>query len=381
MKLVIHDLPAEVWAKYAAEYAGWDVAPALECTRPCVGCFTCWVKTPGRCVQRDGFEDMPARLHRAEEVVFFSRLRYGCVSGSVKNVLDRSIGYVLPYFEIANGEMHHRRRYDEVKTVSFRFYSDSDTPAERSQAAEYAEAMSRNLRGRVKEVTFEKLEVPTEDSPAPEPAAAEKTVLLNCSSRGKQANSAMFLGWLAEQLKTPYERLDLAQHLRDPDTLIAKLLTAETIVLGAGLYVDGPPAQMLRLLERLEAVGGMAGKRICAVTNMGLYESRQLRNLLHTLRLWCRRIGAVYSGGLAIGAGEMYDRIERIPRELGPARNIMLGVQKLAAAIDAGEAVEDIYADPFAFPRAAYVTAANLSWPAAGAKHGLDKGGLLAKPE
>ena len=381
MKLLIHDLPAGAWERFAPEYEGWEIVSALEITRPCVACFGCWTKTPGRCVQPDAFSDMPARLHRAEEIVFLSRLRYGCISGAVKNVLDRCIGYVLPFFEIAHGEMHHRRRYDEVKTVSFRFYSDRSAPAERAQAEEYAQAMSRNLRGRVKAVTFEQLDVPISYPPAPEPAAAEKTVILNCSIRGKQANSAMFLSWLEEELKTPYERLELSQHLRDLNALTAKLLTAETIVLGAGLYVDGPPSQLLRLLERLEAMGGMAGKRIYAVTNMGLYESRQLRNLLHTLRLWCRRTGAVYSGGLAIGAGEMYDRIESIPREFGPARNIMLGAKKLAGAIDAGEAVEDIYADPFAFPRAAYVTAANLSWPAAGAKNGLDKAGLYTKPE
>ena len=381
MKLLIHDLPAGVWERFAPEYAGWEVVSALEITRPCVACFGCWTKTPGRCVQPDAFSDMPARLHRAEEIVFFSRLRYGCISGAVKNVLDRCIGYVLPYFEIAQGEMHHQRRYDEVKTVSFRFYSDSAAPAERAQAAEYAEAMSRNLRGRVKAVTFERLDVPIAYPPAPKAAPAEKTVILNCSIRGKQANSAMFLGWLEEELQTPYERLELAQHLRDLESLTAKLLSAETIVLGAGLYVDGPPSQMLRLLERLEATGAMAGKRIYAVTNMGLYESRQLRNLLHALRLWCRRTGAVYAGALAIGAGEMYDRIERLPKAFGPARNILLGARRLAHAIDAGEPVEDVYADPFAFPRMAYVTAANLSWPGAGRKNGLDKADLYAKPE
>ena len=372
MKLLIHDLPAEAFSNFAPEYEGWEIIAARGDIRPCVGCFGCWVKTPGRCVVKDGYEDSPVKLHQAEEIVFLSRLRYGCLSGAAKNVIDRCIGYVLPFFEIAHGEMHHQRRYDEEKPVSFRFYGPS-TPAERAQAEEYAAAVCRNMRSRVKAVTFEDYDFEREAPAQPKAEPAARTVLLNCSSRGKQANSAMFLEKLAAKLKTPCETLELAQHLRAPEALIPKLLGAEQIVIGAGLYVDGPPSQLLRLLEALEAVGGMEGKRIYAVTNMGLYESRQLRNLFNTLRLWCKRTGAVYSGGLAIGAGEMYDRIGSIPFETGPGRNIDLGAEKLAKAIDAGTACEDIYANPFAFPRIAYVTAANLGWPGGGKKNGLSK--------
>lgn len=378
MKLLIHDLPEKEFARFAPDYRGWEIIAARGDIRPCVGCFGCWVKTPGRCVVQDGYEDTPVKLHQAEEIVFLSRLRYGCLSGAAKNVIDRCIGYVLPFFEIAHGEMHHQRRYEEEKPVSFRFYGPS-TPAERAQAEEYAAAVCRNMRSRVKAVTFEdfKLETTIAASPKSEPAA--RTILLNCSSRGKNANSAMFLEKLAGNLKSPFETLELARSLRAPEQLIPKLLGAEQIVFGAGLYVDGPPSQLLRLLEAMEAVGGMEGERIYAVTNMGLYESRQLRNLFNTLRLWCARTGAIYSGGLAIGAGEMYDRIGSIPFETGPGRNIAMGAKMLASAIDAGTAAEDIYANPFAFPRIAYVTAANLGWPGGGKNNGLSKADLYRK--
>ena len=290
MKLLIHDLPEAAFSNFAPEYEGWEIIAARGDIRPCVGCFGCWVKTPGRCVVKDGYEDSPVKLHQAEEIVFLSRLRYGCLSGAAKNVIDRCIGYVLPFFEIANGEMHHQRRYEEEKPVSFRFYGPS-TPAERAQAEEYAAAVSRNMRSRVKAVTFEDFKLETQKLSPVDPEKAARTVLLNCSSRGKKANSAMFLEKLAADLKTPFETLELAQHLRAPEALIPKLLGAEQIVLGAGLYVDGPPSQLLRLLEALEAAGGMAGKRIYAVTNMGLYESRQLRNLFNTLSFISDAIG------------------------------------------------------------------------------------------
>ena len=34
----------------------------------CRGCFACWNKTPGTCVLQDGFENMGALIHRAEEI-------------------------------------------------------------------------------------------------------------------------------------------------------------------------------------------------------------------------------------------------------------------------------------------------------------------------
>ena len=50
MKLLIHDLPEAAFANFASEYEGWEIIAARGDIRPCVGCFGCWVKTPGRCV-------------------------------------------------------------------------------------------------------------------------------------------------------------------------------------------------------------------------------------------------------------------------------------------------------------------------------------------
>ena len=49
---------------------------------------------------RDGYERMGALIHKAEEVVVISEYTYGGLSPFVKNVFDRSISFVLPFFEI-----------------------------------------------------------------------------------------------------------------------------------------------------------------------------------------------------------------------------------------------------------------------------------------
>ena len=54
MKLLIHDYTPEEFAPLAAQYEGWDVISDDGTIRPCIGCFGCWVKTPGQCVIHDG---------------------------------------------------------------------------------------------------------------------------------------------------------------------------------------------------------------------------------------------------------------------------------------------------------------------------------------
>ena len=154
MNLLIHDLNEEEWAKVRENYAGWDVVKDNGAMHPCIGCFGCWNKDPGRCVVRDGYEDMGARIHRADEVVVISRCTYGGFSGSVKNVFDRSLGYVLPQFEIVGGESHHKRRYDEDKPFTFIFYGHELTDEEKDSARRYVTAVCANIRGHVKDVVF-----------------------------------------------------------------------------------------------------------------------------------------------------------------------------------------------------------------------------------
>lgn len=370
MKLLIHDMGEAEFAAVAKDYEGWTVISDNGTIRPCVGCFGCWTMQPGQCVMRDGYERMGCLIHEADEVAVITRYTYGGFSPFVKNVFDRSIGVVLPFFEVVDGEMHHQRRYPETKPVTFHFRGERLTEAEQRKAWRYVTAVCRNLRGRVKDVTF--TECPAEAhrlSPITQ-VPGGKAVLLNCSLRGKQANTERFLDSLSARLRQTPERLELTAYLRDPDTLTEKLAKAERIVLGTPLYVDGLPAQTLRVMRALSARSYDNGKRIYVVSNMGLYESIQLRNLMGMVQSWCDESGYVYGGGVAIGAGAMFGTVS--PEQL-PGRHITEALRTLAGAIDTGECAGDLSAEPFAFPRAAYILAANSSWPRHAREHGLTK--------
>jgi multimeric flavodoxin WrbA len=75
---------------------------------PCVCCFGCWVKTPGRCVINDGYQDIGALISKCDRLVVINRCFYGSYSPLVHNVLDRSLSYMLPYFETKGGKTRPR---------------------------------------------------------------------------------------------------------------------------------------------------------------------------------------------------------------------------------------------------------------------------------
>ena len=56
--------------------------------RHCVGCFGCWIKTPGKCVLKDGYDNLGELLSKSEKLTIISRCFYGCYSPFVENVLD-----------------------------------------------------------------------------------------------------------------------------------------------------------------------------------------------------------------------------------------------------------------------------------------------------
>ena len=91
--------------------------------RPCICCFDCWIKTPGQCVIKDGYENMGDLWSRCNRLIIISQCYYGGYSPFVKNVLDRSVcSYQLPYFTKIKGEMRHPKRYKNNIELSIHFY-------------------------------------------------------------------------------------------------------------------------------------------------------------------------------------------------------------------------------------------------------------------
>lgn len=120
----------------------------LSCdeVKPCLGCFGCWVRTPGLCVNtNDCANDISRRLMQADAVVILSKLTYGGFSPDIKAFLDRSIPNILPFFEVYHGQMHHKMRYERFPYWIAIGYGDS-TEDERETFRELVERNALNLR-------------------------------------------------------------------------------------------------------------------------------------------------------------------------------------------------------------------------------------------
>ena len=383
MKLLIHDLNNEEWNKISSKYNGWEVISDNGSIHPCVGCFGCWIKTPGKCVIRDGYERMGTLFHKAEEVIIISKYAYGGFSPFIKNVFDRSIGWVLPYFEIIKGEMHHKSRYPEDKLISFIFRGSHMTNEDKALAKSYVEAVCTNLHGKIKSITFEEsLDEKADIKDSQNAVLEEKAILLNCSLRADKSNTKRILNALSRNIYIEKELINISNYMNRIDELLSILKEADRIILGIPLYVDGIPSHVLRIMEKIEKMNNMGNKKIYVVTNMGFYESAQEENLIHMTRKWTECCGFTYGGGLGIGAGEMVGKmIDSSIAEKGPSRNAALALNNLGVAISESRCIEDMYINPYMFPRALYIMAANSSWPRDAKENGLKKRDLLIQPD
>ena len=93
-------------------------------------------------------------MGRCTELILVSRCCYGSVSPFVKTVQDRAISYIHPDFVIRKGEMHHKRRYRNVISLSAHFYGEDITEAEKKTARSIVEANADNYDAQVKEIHF-----------------------------------------------------------------------------------------------------------------------------------------------------------------------------------------------------------------------------------
>lgn len=78
--------------------------------KPCLGCFDCWLKTPGRCVQSDDMDWLLPKMNEADLWVFATPLYVDGVTGPLKGLMDRLLPSIQPVIEIRKGRCRHPRR-------------------------------------------------------------------------------------------------------------------------------------------------------------------------------------------------------------------------------------------------------------------------------
>lgn len=87
--------------------------------KPCLGDRACWTKTPGKCVQNDDVKMLLPKIQRADVIVFATPVYVDGMSGTLKNLIDRLIPIVEPYFVTQDSHCRHppRKPHKHSKVV------------------------------------------------------------------------------------------------------------------------------------------------------------------------------------------------------------------------------------------------------------------------
>jgi len=78
----------------------------------CLGCFTCWTKTPGVCVHEDDMPDLLEKMRQADVVVYATPLYVFTVTAQMKAFMDRHIPLLDPHIIKRGDQFIHPSRYE-----------------------------------------------------------------------------------------------------------------------------------------------------------------------------------------------------------------------------------------------------------------------------
>lgn len=81
--------------------------------RPCTGCFSCWVATPGRCVQQDDMPGMLEKMLASDVLVLGFPLYIFGVPAGVQALLERMLPLVDPHLVERGHTTGHPMRYPD----------------------------------------------------------------------------------------------------------------------------------------------------------------------------------------------------------------------------------------------------------------------------
>jgi multimeric flavodoxin WrbA len=93
----------------------------------CLGCFGCWVRTPGQCVIDDAAREIAREAIAGQMLIYLTPVTFGGYSSELKKAVDRMICLISPFFTFVDGEIHHRKRYERYpRLVGMGLVEDGD---------------------------------------------------------------------------------------------------------------------------------------------------------------------------------------------------------------------------------------------------------------
>lgn len=396
----------------------------------CLGCFNCWVKTPGICVEADAGREIARAIVRSDVTVLFTPVTFGGYSPELKKMVDRFVQMASPFFAMDHGEVHHPPRYTRMprfimvgvqrepnpieahifKTLAGRNAINFHPPsyaAEVVVATEDATALRRRFESLLKrsdalpfgEAAASPMPGPVVPPPAVgSPVERRALLIVGSPKTNEPSTSGVLGGFLLDRLRErgwETESLTLRASLHRPEgesELRSRVDRAGLILVVFPLYVDALPhllTKALALMAAHRAAGAPSAQRLVGIVNSGFPETHQNAVALAICREFAAHSGFIWAGGLALGGGGAIggQPLTEAKRSGPPVKHVVAALEMTAAALAEGlpvpaEAARTIGKSPLPFPvwRRLYILLAGRSFEKLAATHGVGKAQMLAQP-
>jgi len=83
----------------------------------CLGCFTCYAKTPGKCVHADDMPGLMERIRVLDALVLATPVYVDGMTALAKTFVDRLVTFMDPHFIEIDGEVRHPLRSEFPKKL------------------------------------------------------------------------------------------------------------------------------------------------------------------------------------------------------------------------------------------------------------------------
>jgi multimeric flavodoxin WrbA len=316
--------------------------------KPCIGCFNCWLKTPGTCIHTDDpAAEILQNTLKSHTVILFTPIVFGGYSSDLKKILDRFLPSILPFKGEFHGEIHQQLRYSSFpriigigvspspckelsecfttlvgrNTLSLSLRSshyraeviDSIKDAQKTLKSRFHALLSQTDLPQPK-TTLPSLNLKPSSVPNI-PKTNQNALLIIGSQKTHSSTSAVLGNYLLKELKKHNINIDsltlkkeLIHSEEQQDHLCRAVENADILLLACPLYVDSLPFLVTKGMEVVASHRknnrNNTQKNFLAIINSGLPESYHSNAALAICKNFALKTDMAWAGGLSFGAGE-----------------------------------------------------------------------------
>lgn len=276
--------------------------------KSCIGCWNCWVKTPGKCVMQDQMAESYADYVNSDTVILLMDTNQGFISHQAKAFFDRTIPHYHPYIKMVDGEFHHVARYKRYPDMVFCFDREGLSDQEEQVIEDYLYRTAYHFQSRAyRMTTADGLRLRSLESRRAKNRAVgfasiepiEKLVIYNGSPRRGESNSTLILKKTLEVLRDRVEIRDLKEEDRW-EAWAEAFKEEKHVMFLMPLYIHAMPSHVMAFIEKLQASEGS----MSFFVQSGFPESSQSHYLEAYFEQLALRLGRSYMGTVIKGSME-----------------------------------------------------------------------------